>query len=190
MARVCDFGTPELEQHGHLVKERVDASCEFCERFASQNAASSCFPASCRKHIGTVRVRNVSNVWPPERYYKRGTLSDDQYRAAQRFYRDFVRGNLSSHYGSTMFDPSKSFDSIYKELEMTELQADALLNFRKAWRSLNNRGADILWHVACNDMEISAYEKMMHWREGYGMIRLREALDDLGWFYRRGIKND
>lgn len=156
--RVCDFGTPELEQHGHLVKERVDEQ--------------------------SVRVRNVSNVWPPERYYKRGTLSDDQYRAAQRFYRDFVRGNLSTHYGSTMFDPSKSFDSIYKELELTELHADALLNFRKAWRSLNNRGADILWHVACNDMEISAYEKMMHWREGYGMIRLREALDDLGWFYR------
>lgn len=162
IARVCDFGTPELGQHGHLVKERVD------------------------QH--SVRVRNVSNVWPPERYYKRGTLSDNQYRAAQRFYRDFVRGNLSSHYGSTMFDPSKSFDSIYKELELTELQADALLNFRKAWRSLNRQSADIIWHVVCNDLDISGYEKMVKWREGYGMIRLREALDDLGWFYRRGNK--
>ncbi len=160
-ARICDYGTPELAQHGKIIKEPVD-------RF-------------------TIRAKNVSNVWPPERYYKRGTINDNQYASAKRFYKDFVRGNLSGHYGSTMFDPSKSFDSIYKELELTELQAESLLNFRRAWRSLNRQSADIIWHVVCNELDISGYEKMLKWREGYGMIRLREALDDLGWFYRRNI---
>lgn len=159
--RVMDYGTPELWKRCEMVKEKVD------------------------EH--TVRARNLSNTWPIDRYHKRGTVNDFQHRAASRIYRDFTIGKVTSFTGSNWPDPANLPHNRgnYRGLELSERQAEALSAFREAYASLNHESSFIVWHVVCIGVEIGLYEQAADWKRGYGMTRLREALDDLVHFYQQ-----
>jgi hypothetical protein len=49
---------------------------------------------------------------------------------------------------------------------------------------VNYEGALIVWYVVCLGVDVGIYEQSSAWRKGYGMTRLREALDDLVRFYK------
>ena len=166
--RIYDYGTEELWLRCKIIKERVD------------------------EH--TVRAKNLSTEWPIERYYRRGTLNDNQYSAAQRIYRNFNAGKVAGFAGSNWPDPSKLPHNKGNStgLTLSEHQAQALRDFRDAYSSVNYEASFIVWHVVCLGIDIGLYEDVgdgeKPWRRGYGMTRLREALDDLVRFYK-GRKN-
>jgi hypothetical protein len=156
--RVSDLGTPELAMRETLIKERVSVQIE--------------------------RMRNVNNVWPLDRYAIRGRINDAQHHAGKRIYNDFERGGIT-RFCSNWPDPSRPIGSNGAGgLRLTEAQAQALSDFRNAYRSLNNEGAFMIWHIVCMGIDISVYEEASGWRTGWGMIRLREALDDLMSYYK------
>ena len=162
--RVCDLGTPELALRETLIKERLSVHIE--------------------------RMRNVNNVWPLDRYALRGTISDGQYHAGKRIYADFERGGIT-RFCSNWPDPARPIGSNGSGgLRLTEAQAEAISNFRNAYRSLNNEGAFMVWHIICMGIDMSIYEGASDWRSGWGMIRLREALDDLMRYYKTLAKKE
>lgn len=158
--RAYDYGTPELWDRCRMIKERVD------------------------EH--TVRARNLSSTWPVDRYHKRSSINDFQYKVAGRIYRDFIVGKVSGFTGSNWPDPANLPHNRgnYRGLELSERQAEALSAFREAYASLNHESSFIVWHVVCIGVEIGIYEQASDWKRGYGMTRLREALDDLVVFYK------
>lgn len=162
--RVYDFGTEELWQRCRMVKEKVD------------------------KH--TQRARNLDSSWPLDRYQSRGYINDYQHAAARRIYQDFTIGGVMQRHAGLWPDPSKLPHNRgqYREHEMSATQSERLSNFREAYASLNYEAALIVWYVVCVGVEIGLYEQAGDssgpWRKGYGMTRLREALDDLVRFYK------
>jgi hypothetical protein len=160
LIRACDFGTPELACRENLIKELVGKQTE--------------------------RMRNINNTWPLDRYFTRGTINEAEYHAGKRIYSDFDRGRVTS-FCSNWPDPARPIGTGGSGggMRLSEVQADCLSGFRNAYRSLNNEGAFLVWHVVCLGVDVSIYEQASRWRAGFGMIRLREALDDLSYFYRK-----
>lgn len=162
--RAYDFGTPELWDRCRMIKERVD------------------------EH--TVRARNLDSSWPIDRYHARGYINDYQHGAAQRIYRDFTIGGAGPRYAGAWPDPSRlpHNKGQYRDDGMSNSQAQHLSNFREAYAALNYEAGLIVWYVVCVGVEIGLYEQAGDecgaWRKGYGMTRLREALDDLVRFYK------
>ncbi len=158
--KAYDFGTPELWQRCKIIKEHVD---EY-----------------------TVRARNVDSSWSCDRYHTRNYINDYQHQAASRLYRDFMVGGAGPRYSGAWPDPSKlpHNKGQYREAEIGDNSAAALKRFRHAYAALNYEGALIVWYVVCLGVDVGIYEQSSAWRKGYGMTRLREALDDLVRFYK------
>lgn len=162
--RAYDYGTPELWDRCRMIKERVD------------------------EH--TVRARNLDSSWPVDRYHTRGYINDYQHGAAQRIYHDFTIGGAGPRYSGAWPDPSRlpHNKGLYRDYDMSSSQAQHLSNFREAYASLNYEAGLIVWYVVCVGVDIGLYEQAGDctgaWRKGYGMTRLREALDDLVRFYK------
>lgn len=76
----------------------------------------------------------------------------------------------------------------WRGLQLSEKQAEALGDFREAYAALNHEASLIIWYVVLIGVDIGLYEQVgdgsRAWRKGYGMTRLREALDDLVRFYK------
>ncbi len=107
--------------------------------------------------------------------YRRG-ITEDQFRAADR---------LACNYERTFQSMSKPLDairvqtSINMSLYPVESIISAIHTHTRVMRELSRMSQDMVQDICCKEACLIDYEQAHGWRKGYGMIRLREALDEL-----------
>ncbi len=107
--------------------------------------------------------------------YRRG-ISEDQYRAADR---------LACNYERSLHNTCKAVDivsvqaSVNGELYPVESIVNAIHLHVRMMKRLSRGSQEIVKLICCDEKSLLAYEQSRAWRKGYGMIRFREALDEL-----------
>lgn len=113
--------------------------------------------------------------------YRRG-INEDQFRAADR---------LSCNYERTFHKLSMPLDGIRVESSInvgmypTESIMHAIHQHTRVMKELNRVSQEIVEAICCEESGIVDYEQARRWYRGYGITRLREALDELVEAYRR-----
>ena len=140
--------------------------------------------------IDKVKVARVRDKRPIDKYhrlyiidednsvgehYRRG-ISSEQFTAADRIANNYERAQprLSRELTPMVFD--KGIDPGRYPIEV---QLEALNLHDRVLRPLSHESQLIIRHVCCYGECLNEYETGRRWRKGYGMIRLREALDEL-----------
>jgi len=112
--------------------------------------------------------------------YRRG-ITEDQYRAADR---------LACNYERTFHNLSKPLDAVRVQtsVNMTLYPVESIINaihtHTRVMRQLSRMSQEIAEDICCKETCLIDYEQAHGWRKGYGMIRLREALDELTEAFR------
>ncbi len=107
--------------------------------------------------------------------YRRG-ITEDQFRAADR---------LACNYERTFHNLSKPLDgvrvqsSINVALYPVESIMNAIHQHTRVMKELSRGSQEIVEIICCQEKCLLDYEEVKGWRKGYGMIRLREALEEL-----------
>lgn len=114
------------------------------------------------------------------RWLNRSLLLEHQYGAGMRLRTDHWRGGLD---GVRAIDPTREPVDGGRNKDLTDGQLDARNDFHAALRSLNRMSARLVVDVAVLDRDAGEIEADHRWRKGYGMCRIREALDDLARHY-------
>lgn len=108
-------------------------------------------------------------------HYRRG-ISEDQFRAADRlacnYERGFPRTSLSP-------DSVRVQTTVNVGLYPVESMLHAIHTHTRVMKELSRGSQEIVEEICCNESCLNDYEHARGWRKGYGMIRLREALDEL-----------
>lgn len=118
--------------------------------------------------------------------YRRG-ISEDQFRAADR---------LSCNYERTFHKLSMPLDGIRVESSInvgmypTESIMHAIHQHTRVMKELSRVSQEIVEAICCEESGIVDYEQAHRWYRGYGITRLREALDELVEAYRRLSKRE
>lgn len=108
-------------------------------------------------------------------HYRRG-ISAEQYTAADRIANNYERAQprLSRELTPMVFD--KGIDASKYPIE---IQMEAIHLHNRLMRDLSNESQLIVRHICCYGEGLNEYEISKRWRKGYGITRLREALDEL-----------
>ena len=148
--KISDMGTPELRQHHTIIKEYVD------------------------EH--TVQARNATQR-PIDRYLSYKSISQEQWEAGDRVYRDFIHAGLLP---KTTPDYSNVVKSKGKPSTSTEKQLEAREQFHKVLDCLEQEGRQLVWNVCCLGHPCS--EQGM--ARKYAIARLRSALEELSYYFK------
>ena len=103
-------------------------------------------------------------------------ITEDQFRAADR---------LACNYERMFQQASRPLDGIRIDTRVStamypvESMAYAARQHSNVMKGLSRGSREIVERVCCREQSLSEYEECKQWRKGYGMIRLREALDEL-----------
>jgi hypothetical protein len=139
------------------------------------------------RKAATTRVRDKRPIDKYHRLYKideengvreadRRGISDAQYRAADRIAcnHEKTHPRLSRELVPMVFDKGINVGAY-----PLEIQIEAMHLHDRLLRPLNNESRSMVRHICCYGECLNEYEATRRWRKGYGMIRLREALDEL-----------
>lgn len=113
--------------------------------------------------------------------YRRG-INEDQFRAADR---------LSCNYERTFQKLSMPLDAVRVESSFNvgmypvESIMHAIHQHTRVMKELSRVSQDIIEAICCEQNGVVDYEQARRWYRGYGITRLREALDELVEAYRR-----
>ncbi len=108
-------------------------------------------------------------------HYRRG-ISEDQFRAADRLVSNYERSfpNLSMPLDSVRVQSSGNV-----AMHPVEAVMHAIHQHTRVMKELSRGSQEIVEEICCKESNLIDYEEAKGWRKGYGMIRLREALDEL-----------
>jgi hypothetical protein len=108
-------------------------------------------------------------------HYRRG-INAEQYTAADRIANNYERAQprLSRELTPMVFD--KGIDASKYPIE---IQMEAIHLHNRLMRELSTESQLIVRHICCYGEGLNDYESSKRWRKGYGITRLREALDEL-----------
>lgn len=133
------------------------------------------------------RVRDKRPIDKYHRLYKidehnniaennRRGISDAQYRAADRIACNYEKAQprMSRELVPMVFDKGINVGAY-----PLEIQIEAINLHERLLRRLNHESRQMVQHICCYGECLNEYEAAKRWRKGYGMIRLREALDEL-----------
>ncbi len=112
--------------------------------------------------------------------YRRG-ISEDQFRAADR-----LASNYERCYPS-MGRPLVSVrvqSSVNVGMFPSESMVNAIHFHTRVLRDLSRMSQEIIEEICCRESSLLDFEQAKGWRKGYGMIRLREALEELTEAFR------
>ncbi|MDE3016361.1 MAG: hypothetical protein KGI29_05500 [Pseudomonadota bacterium] len=107
--------------------------------------------------------------------YRRG-ITEEQYRAADR---------LANNYERTVHNLSNPLDAVRVQVGVNvalfpvESIMQAIHLHARVMKELSRGSQEIVELVCCKEKSLMNYEASKAWRRGYGMLRLREALDEL-----------
>lgn len=139
------------------------------------------------RKITATRVRDKRPIDKYHRLYKideennvgennRRGISDAQYRAADRIACNYEKAQprMSRELVPMVFDKGINVGAY-----PLEIQIEALNLHERLMRRLNHESRKMVQEICCHGECLNDYEAIKRWRKGYGMIRLREALDEL-----------
>jgi len=112
--------------------------------------------------------------------YRRG-INEGQFRAADRLVNNYERTIPSN---SSPLDLIRVQKSINIHMYPTEAILHAIHLHTRVFKLLSKGSQDITDEILCKETNLIDYENQKGWRKGYGMIRLREALDELAEVYK------
>lgn len=118
--------------------------------------------------------------------YRRG-INEDQFRAADR---------LSCNYERTFQKMSMPLDAVRVESSInvgmypTESIMHAIHQHARVMKQLSRVSQNIVEAICCEESGLLDYEDKQGWYRGYGMTRLREALDEVVEAYRSFSKQE
>ena len=143
---------------------RTDDAAEFSEVKLVLRSAQS----------GHAKVKLNTKECPLEWYFHRRLLTQPMYESGCMFRRDF---EIASVGRVTAVDWDLVFGSGQRDL--TDVQLDAMRRINKAMRALSRRSAAMVLRICGAGLSAADYERAMKWKKGYGLERLREALNEL-----------
>ena len=139
-----------------------------------------------RKTTAT-RVRDKRPIDKYHRLYKideetgvgennRRGINDAQFRAADRITCNYEKAQprMSRELVPMVFDKGINVGAY-----PLEIQIEALNLHERVMRNLNQESRRMVQEICCYGEGLNEYEAVRRWRKGYGIIRLREALDEL-----------
>ena len=121
---------------------------------------------------GEVRIRSLTSN-PLDAYHAREWITKAQWQGGDTLRNKFELAGMSPGVTGSL-EPS-----IGGSRDFTEAQLRARADVNRAMQRLGMKGASIALNVCCYGISLTDVERLLGWRPGYGMIRLREALDDL-----------
>lgn len=135
----------------------------------------------------TLRVRDKRPIDKYHRLYlidedrgvserNRRGINEDQFRAADRFACNYER---TSHNLSKPLDLMRVETSVNSAMYPVESIVNAIHLHSRLMNDLSRCSQEIVALVCCEEKSLTDYEQAKAWRKGYGMIRLREALEEL-----------
>jgi len=113
----------------------------------------------------------------------RSGINEDQFRAADRLARNYERC-----FSKTVLElsPVRVQTTINIGMYPIESIAQAIHQHTRIMQQLSTISREIIEDVCCQEKKLLEYEHKKNWKKGYGMTRLREALDELMEAYRTG----
>lgn len=107
--------------------------------------------------------------------YRRG-ITEPQFRAADR-----IAGNYERTFPKVamQLDAVRVQTSVNVAMYPVESMMHAIHTHTRVMRELSVLSREMVEEICCKEARLSEFEQKRGWREGYGMIRLREALDEL-----------
>lgn len=123
---------------------------------------------------GYAKVKLNTKECPLEWYFHRRLLTQPMYEAGCLFRRDF---EIASVGRVTAVDWDRVFGSGQRDL--TDGQLDAMRRISKALRAMSRRSGSMALTICGAGLSAADYERAMKWKKGYGLERLREALNEL-----------
>ena len=112
--------------------------------------------------------------------YRQG-INEAQYRAADRLACNFER---CVSRGTAAFDGMRVQSSVNVGAYPVESITNAIHFHRRILRDVSRVSCEIIEEICCRESNLLAFERGKGWRKGYGMIRFREALDELTESFR------
>ena len=143
---------------------RTDDAAEFSEVKLVLRSAQS----------GHAKVKLNTKECPLEWYFHRRLLTQPMYEAGCLFRRDFEIASVGQ---LTAVDWDLVFVS--GQSDLTDVRLDAVRRINKAMRALSRRSAAMELIICGAGLFAANYERAMKWKKGYGLERLREALNEL-----------
>jgi len=107
--------------------------------------------------------------------YRRG-INEEQFRAADRIACNYERSFPKL---SVPMDSVRVQSTINVALYPVESIMQAIHTHTRVMKELSRLSQDIIEEICCKESNLIDYEQSKGWRKGYGMIRLREALEEL-----------
>ncbi len=161
--RVVDLGTPEFQA-------KVQFETVYLDRKTTATRVRDKRPID--KYHRLYKIDEENGVREADR---RG-ISDAQYRAADRLAcnHEKTHPRLSRELVPMVFDKGINPGSY-----PMDIQVDAMHLHDRLLRPLNHESRNMVRQICCYGEGLNEYETAKRWRKGYGMIRLREALDEL-----------
>ena len=127
-----------------------------------------------RKRCSKTTILKKSTTAPLEWYFHRRLLTQPMYEAGCLFRRDFEIASVGQ---LTAVDWDLVFVS--GQSDLTDVRLDAVRRINKAMRALSRRSAAMELIICGAGLFAANYERAMKWKKGYGLERLREALNEL-----------
>lgn len=117
---------------------------------------------------------------PIDRMVARGQINDEQYEAAEEFYRLWWFGAQKSHYATMRLDDTPRGQS------SPESQYDIAFKYQKAQKAIRS-----VYHqlVILNIVCLQETPKYLNHNPAELMLRLREGLDDLALHFQQRRRN-
>lgn len=179
------------KQKSGIQGERV-ASIELClptPEFMAKNPVES-----VKTDLGGYAMR-VQDKRPIDMYHRLNRIDDErgvaeinrrginesQYRAADRMACNYERCFPK---GSKPIEGVRVQSSVNSALFPVESMMNAIHFHTRIMEGLSRMSQEILERVCCREGSLAEFEIQRGWRKGYGMARLREALDELAEAYR------
>ena len=139
---------------------RTDDAVEFSEVKLVLRSAKS----------GHAKVKLNTKECLLEWYFHRRPM----YESGCMFRRDFENASVGR---VTVVDWDRVFGSGQRDL--TDVQLDSMRRINKAMLALSRRSAAMVFTICGAGLSAADYERAMKWKKGYGLERLREALNEL-----------
>lgn len=112
--------------------------------------------------------------------YRRG-ITEEQFRAADRLARNYERSFPKT---AMQIDAVRVQSSVNVAMYPVESVMHAIHTHTRVMSELGRVSRAIVEEVCCREGSLIDYEQAQGWRKGYGMIRLREACDELSEAFR------
>jgi hypothetical protein len=168
-----DRGTPEFQ--ARVTYQRVKTDLGEANRIRDLRPIDKYYRWYCEDEARDVSEGN-----------RRG-LGHAQFLAASRLHTLYLKAHMSP-VPSTLLTHAATHGT-RAELYAVEVAMEAVHAWQHVTVALSKGSLEIARAIACEGVTLGEFEKHKNWRRGYGILRLREALEELRDIFREQRQN-